>query len=100
MPALSNTFLYSGTLQQVVIPAGTTSIDVYLWGGGGGGGSSDAGGPGGVGAAGHHVAATSISMTSNIGKTLTVAVGGGGAGGSSGGVGSIGSPSHSSSLNI
>ena len=51
MPALSNTFLYSGTLQQVVIPAGTTSIDVYLWGGGGGGGSSDAGGPGGVGAA-------------------------------------------------
>ena len=85
MPSLTNTFLYSGTLQSVVIPAGTTSIDVYLWGGAGGGGGSDAGGPGGTGAAGQHVAATTISMTSNVGKTLTVAVGGGGAGGTSGG---------------
>jgi|TARA_A100001015_G_scaffold295793_1_gene375215 hypothetical protein len=85
MAAVVNTFLYSGTLRQVVIPAGTQSIDVHLWGGAGGGGGSDAGGPGGTGAAGHHVSATTISMTSNIGKTLTVAVGGGGAGGTSGG---------------
>ncbi len=85
MVAVVKTFIYTGTLQQLVIPAGTTSIDVLLWGGGGGGGGSDAGGPGGTGAAGQHVSATSISMTSHIGKTLTVAVGGGGAGGSSGG---------------
>ena len=71
MAAVVNTFLYSGTLRQVVIPAGTQSIDVHLWGGAGGGGGSDAGGPGGTGAAGHHVSATTISMTSNIGKTLT-----------------------------
>ena len=85
MVTVVKTFNYSGTLQQAVIPAGTTSIDVYLWGGGGGGGGSDAGGPGGTGAAGHHVAATSVSMTSNVGKTMTIAVGGGGAGGGSGG---------------
>ena len=75
MAAVVNTFLYSGTLRQVVIPAGTQSIDVHLWGGAGGGGGSDAGGPGGTGAAGHHVSATTISMTSNIGKTLTVVCG-------------------------
>ena len=85
MATITKTFLYSGTLQQVTIPPGTASIDVHLWGGAGGGGGSDAGGPGGTGAAGHHVSATSISMTANVGKTLTVAVGGGGAGGSSGG---------------
>ncbi len=85
MAAIINTFLYSGTLQQVEIPPGTQSIDVHLWGGAGAGGGSDAGGPGGTGAAGHHVSATGISMTSNIGKTLTVAVGGGGAAGTSGG---------------
>ena len=48
MAAVVNTFLYSGTLRQVVIPAGTQSIDVHLWGGAGGGGGSDAGGPGGT----------------------------------------------------
>ena len=85
MAAIVNTFLYSGTLQQVVIPVGTQSIDVHLWGGAGAGGGSDAGGPGGTGAAGHAVSSTTISMSSHIGKTLTVAVGGGGAGGSSGG---------------
>ena len=84
MAAIVNTFLYSGTLQQVEIPPGTQSIDVHLWGGAGGGGGGDRGGPGGTGAAGHHVSATAISMTSNIGKTMTVAVGGGGAGGGGG----------------
>ena len=84
MPDFINTFTYTGTLQQAVIPAGTTSMDVYLWGGAGGGGGSDtySGAPG---AAGHFVSDTGIDLTAHRGSTLTVAVGGGGAGGSSGG---------------
>jgi len=86
MATVVKTFNYTGTLQQATIPAGTTSIDVHLWGGAGGGGSSDAGGPGGTGAAGHYVTSSTISISSaQIGTTLEVAVGGGGAGGSSGG---------------
>jgi len=85
MPTLTKTFIYTGTVNELVIPAGTTSIDVHLWGGAGGGGSSDAGGPGGYGAAGHYVTATSISLTSNVGDTIKIVVGGGGGGGSSGG---------------
>ena len=86
MAAVIKTFRYTGTLQQATIPAGTTSIDVHLWGGAGGGGGSDAGGPGGTGAAGHYVTSSGISISSaQIGTTLEVAVGGGGAGGSSGG---------------
>jgi len=86
MVAVVKTFNYTGTLQQATIPAGTTSIDVHLWGGAGGGGSSDAGGPGGTGAAGHYVTSSAISISAGqIGTTLEVAVGGGGAGGSSGG---------------
>ena len=86
MVAVVKTFNYSGTLNQVTIPPGTTSIDVHLWGGAGGGGSSDAGGPGGTGAAGHYVTSSGISISSaQIGTTLEVAVGGGGGGGSSGG---------------
>ena len=85
MPTVTKTFTYSGTLQQATIPAGTTSIDIYLWGGAGGAGGADAAGGGGNGAAGHHVKKTAYSVTSNIGDTLEVAVGGGGAGGASGG---------------
>jgi len=86
MGAVVKTFNYTGTLQQATIPAGTTSIDVHLWGGAGGGGGSDAGGPGGTGAAGHYVTSSSIAISSGqIGTTLEIAVGGGGAGGSSGG---------------
>ena len=86
MATVVKTFNYTGTLQQATIPAGTTSIDVHLWGGAGGGGGSDAGGPGGTGAAGHYVTETGITIaSSDIGKTLEVAVGGGGQGGSSGG---------------
>ena len=84
MPTVVKTFNYTGTLQQTTIPAGTTSIDVHLWGGAGGGGGPDRA-DGGTGAAGHHVSATNISMTSHVGKTMTVAVGGGGAGGGRGG---------------
>ena len=86
MATVVKTFNYTGTLQQATIPAGTTSIDVHLWGGAGGGGGGDRGGPGGTGAAGHYVTATSIAISSaQIGQTITVAVGGGGAGGSGGG---------------
>ena len=86
MVAVVKTLNYTGTLQQVTIPPGTTSIDLYLWGGAGGGGSSDAGGPGGTGAAGHHVKKTGLAIsTAQINTTLDVGVGGGGGGGSSGG---------------
>jgi hypothetical protein len=85
MPTITKTFLYTGTVQEVVIPAGTTSVDISIWGGAGGGGGGDAGGPGGVGAAGHYVTASSIDLTSYVGQTLKVGVGGGGAGGASGG---------------
>jgi hypothetical protein len=81
MPTVTKTFLYTGTVQEVVIPAGTTSMDVSLWGGAGGGGGSDQGGPGGTGSAGHYVTASAIDLTSYVGQTLKVAVGGGGAGG-------------------
>ena len=59
MPTVIQKFQYSGTLEQVTIPAGTTTIDMYLWGGAGAGGGSDAGGTGGSGTAGHYVAKTS-----------------------------------------
>ena len=51
MPTLTHSFNFTGTLQEVEIPAGANSIDVYLWGGAGGGGGNDARG-GGSGAAG------------------------------------------------
>ena len=85
MPTRIEKFQYSGLLNTLTIPAGATSVDMYLWGGAGGGGGADAGGPGGVGAAGHYVSKTSYSLTSNVGDTLELAVGGGGAGGGSGG---------------
>ena len=85
MPTITKTFLYTGTTQQVEIPAGTTSMDISLWGGAGGGGGPDAAGAGASGAAGHYVTASAIDLTSYVGQTLKVAVGGGGAGGSGGG---------------
>ena len=85
MVAKTHTFSYSGTLNQAVIPAGTTSVDMYLWGGAGGAGGADAGGPGGSGAAGHHVKKLTYAIaTSLVGTTVEVGVGGGGAGGGSG----------------
>ena len=85
MPTIIKKFQYSGLINTVTIPAGATSVDMYLWGGVGAGGGADAGGPGGSGAAGHYVSKTSYSLTSNVGDVLEVAVGGGGAGGGSGG---------------
>jgi|TARA_R110000796_G_scaffold9388_4_gene32024 hypothetical protein len=85
MVAVVKTFIYSGLLNKLTIPPGTTSIDVHLWGGAGGGGGSDAGGSGGTGAAGHHVSSSTVSISSSqIGTVMQVAVGGGGAGGTSG----------------
>ena len=85
MVAKTHTFTHSGTLNQAVIPAGTTSVDMYLWGGAGGAGGADAGGPGGSGAAGHHVKKLTYAIaTSLVGTTVEVGVGGGGAGGGSG----------------
>ena len=63
MPTVIKKFQYSGTLNQVSIPAGTTTVDMYLWGGGGAGGGADAGGSGGSGTAGHYVSKTSYSLT-------------------------------------
>jgi hypothetical protein len=84
MPTIIKKFQYSGLLNTVTIPAGASSVDIYLWGGAGAGGGSDAGGPGGSGAAGHYVTKTSYSLTSNLEDTLEIAVGGGGAGGGAG----------------
>ena len=84
MVAKTHTFAYSGTLNQAVIPAGTTSVDMYLWGGAGGAGGADAGGPGGSGGAGLHVKKLSYAISSSlVGTTVEVGVGGGGAGGGS-----------------
>ena len=47
MPTIIKKFQYSGLLNKITIPAGTTSVDMYLWGGAGAGGGGDAGGPGG-----------------------------------------------------
>jgi len=90
MVAIVKKFSYTGTVQEVVVPAGSQSIDVYLWGGAGGGGGPDDN-PGGPGTGGHHVkhlaytGTGGASISGNIGNTLQVAVGGGGGGGSSGG---------------
>ena len=54
MVAIVNTFTYTGTVNDATIPAGTTSIDIYLWGGAGGGGGNDRH-AGGSGTAGHFV---------------------------------------------
>ena len=83
MVAVVKTFNYTGTVQDATIPAGTTSIDIYLWGGAGGCGGSDRH-SGGSDAAGHFVKKSSYSDTSNVGDTVQVAVGGSGGGGSGG----------------
>ena len=90
MVAIVNKFSYTGTVQEVTVPPGAISIDVYLWGGAGGGGGPDDN-PGGPGTGGHfmkhigYTGAGAASIASNIGNTLQVAVGGGAGGGSSGG---------------
>ena len=85
MPTVTKTFTYTGTTQVLEIPAGTTSMSYLLYGGAGGGGGGDQAGGGRSGAAGHFIKDTSVDLTSYIGKTMKVAVGGGGAGGAGGG---------------
>jgi hypothetical protein len=41
-----NTYTYTGSLQQYILPNGTVSIDVWMWGAGGGGDFSFRGGSG------------------------------------------------------
>ena len=78
MVAIVNKFSYTGTVQEVDIPAGTQSIDIYLWGGAAGGGGPDDN-PGGPGTGGQHVKHVGYTgVASNIGNQLQVAVGGGG----------------------
>jgi hypothetical protein len=103
MPIITKTFTYTGTTQQATIPAGASSVTFYIWGGGGGGGTGDRAGPGRSGAAGHYVTGT-IDLTSHVGSTLTLGVGGGAGGksngrsltGYSGGIGGTSGPSGSS----
>ena len=85
MTTITKTFTYSGQFQTAEVPAGTTLLTVHLWGGGGGAGGPDSAGDGADGAAGHHVTAADIDMTSFAGtKFIGVAVGGGGEAGGMG----------------
>jgi len=103
MPAFIKTFTYTGTTQQVTIPAGASSLTFHIWGGGGGGGTGDRAGPGRSGAAGHYVTGV-VDLSSHVGETLTLGVGGGAGGksngrgltGYSGGIGGNSGPSGSS----
>lgn len=79
------TFTYDGVKWTGTVPAGAISMAVYLWGGGGGGGAQETSGSNGVGAAGQYATHSEIDLTSYVGQTITIAVGGGGAGGSNGG---------------
>ena len=62
MATTTKVFDYTGTVQFFTIPAGTTSVSLYLWGGAGGGGGGDGAGPGRSGAAGHYVEKTNLSL--------------------------------------
>ena len=85
MPTITKIFQYTGTTQELVLPAGTNSMTIHLYGGGGGGGGGDAAGPGRSGAAGHYITKTDLSISAYVGQTMRVAVGGGGGGGTGGG---------------
>ena len=92
-------FTYTGSAQTIVIPAGITSIQVYLWGAGGGGyGYTDGGAFNG--GAGAYVSGT---LAVSPGSTLTIIVGLGGSPNASagtleqGGGGSAGIPPNNAS---
>ena len=81
MAAIVNTFLYSGTLQQVTIPPGTQSIDVYLWGGAGGGGGTRGPGSGNSalsGSAGGNTTVTNSTLSVSMDAKGGIAVNGDG----------------------
>jgi len=79
------TFTYDGLKWTGTIPAGAQSMKVYLWGGGGGGGAQETSGANGTGTGGHYVYHASIDLTSHVGETISLGIGGGGGGGSNGG---------------
>ncbi len=62
----TRTFSYTGADQSYVVPAGVTSLTVYMWGAGGGGGRYLSGGAG---------AALQGTLTVTPGETLTIVVG-------------------------
>lgn len=64
---------YTGSLQSYVVPAGVTSIDIYMWGGGGAGGDRSGGGLAGAGGSGAFVKGT-LAVTP--GQTYQIVVGG------------------------
>ena len=74
------TFSYTGADQTYVVPDGTVSLTVYLWGAGGGSSTSPAGGGTQIGGAGACLTGT---LLVTAGETLTIVVGGGGANSSS-----------------
>lgn len=70
------TFSYTGSDQTFTVPAGKTSMEVYLWGGGGGSGGADSSRSGGGGAG----AMVQGLLQVTPGETLTIVVGAGGLG--------------------
>ena len=69
--ATVTTFSYTGAIQTFTVPAGVTSIQVYMWGAGGGGKNAVYGGAG---------AMIQGVLTVTPGETLNIVVGGGGSG--------------------
>jgi hypothetical protein len=72
-PALTRIFSYTGADQSYIVPSGTTSLTVYMWGAGGGGGYTGTGSL--YGGAGAYLQGV-LAVTP--GATLTIIVGGGG----------------------
>lgn len=66
---------YTGGAQTYTVPAGVTSINVWIWGAGGAGGDRTGGGNAGAGGSGAFVKGT-LAVTP--GQTLQIVVGGGG----------------------
>ena len=68
MATIVKEFNYTGTLQIGKLPAGVSSMDIYLWGGAGGSGGSDYSGDGSDGAAGHYIEAKGINTSAYAGE--------------------------------
>ena len=73
IPTVTTTFTYNGTDQTYTVPAGRTSIAVYLWAAGGAGGGNDSAGETSAGGGGGAVQHTSLSVTP--GEVLTLRMG-------------------------
>lgn len=73
LPPAPTVFSYTGGDQTYTVPAGRTSIAVYLWGAGGTGGGRDSAGETSAGGGGGAVEHTTLSVTP--GEVLTLRVG-------------------------